>query len=74
MTPIKTEWIVKSENSSQKMNVKDVCQYLKVSERTLRTLVSDREIPFTRIKGCIRFDKVEIDRWFKQMSQRVRVS
>jgi excisionase family DNA binding protein len=49
--------------SEKLLNVKEVCQYLDISEEDLRSLVDRGEIPAYRLGGTIlRFKKDQIDR------------
>jgi excisionase family DNA binding protein len=55
-----------AEQAQSIMKVKEACEYLQISERKMRDLVAEGEIPFARIGKSIRFSKVEIDKWFKK--------
>lgn len=44
-------------------NVKEVAEYLSVSESTIRKLIREKEIPYFRIFSKILFDKEIIDNW-----------
>jgi len=65
---------VEQSNIKTFMDVKEVSEYLKISVRTIRDLVAHREIPYSRVASRIRFDRDEINRWFKQNSVKPRVS
>ncbi len=53
----------KGPMSEKLLNVKEVCQYLGISEEDLRSLVDRGEIPAYRLGGTIlRFKKDQIDR------------
>lgn len=56
------------------MDVHNVASYLKLSERKIRLMVADKEIPYARVGGRIRFDRDEINRWFKMNSEKSKVS
>jgi excisionase family DNA binding protein len=45
------------------MTVKDVAEYMRLSEQTIQRYVMNREIPFHKIKKVIRFRLSEIERW-----------
>ena len=47
-------------------NVKEVSEYLSVSESTVRKLVRKNDIPYYRIYSKILFDKESVDLWLKQ--------
>ena len=44
-------------------DVPAACAYLKVSKRWLYERVNLTEIPYSKIKGALRFKKAEIDKW-----------
>lgn len=50
------------------MNVKEIAQYLGISESIVRRLVKDRQIPHLRIKGCIRFYVPKVEEWLKLLT------
>ena len=45
------------------MTINELADYLKVAVQTLRKWVLNREIPFHKIKGVIRFRVSEIEKW-----------
>jgi len=45
------------------MTIKDVSEYLKFNELSIRRWVHDREIPFCKIKRQIRFRLSDIEKW-----------
>ncbi len=45
------------------MNVKEVAEYLKCSESSIRNLVRDKQIPNFRIGSKLNFNRETIDRW-----------
>jgi excisionase family DNA binding protein len=45
------------------MTVKDVADYMRLSEQTIQRWVMKREIPFHKVKKVIRFRLSEIDAW-----------
>jgi excisionase family DNA binding protein len=45
------------------MTVKDVAEYMRLSEQTIQRYVLNREIPFHKVKKVIRFRRSEIDKW-----------
>ena len=47
----------------QIMNVKEVAEYLKCSESSIRNLVRDKQIPNFRIGSKLNFNRETIDRW-----------
>jgi len=50
--------------------VTELAEYLKVNKQTIYNWVNKKEIPFTKIGDLLRFDKDEIDRWFKNKTFR----
>jgi len=53
------------------MTVKELSKYLSLSERKIRQMVKDREIPFVRVgKKLIRFDRLAVDRWLEEREQK----
>jgi len=47
-------------------NVKELAEYLSVSESTVRKLVREKSVPHFRIYSKILFDKELIDLWLKE--------
>jgi len=48
--------------------IKDVAEYLKVTERTIYRLAAAKKIPAFKVGGSWRFSRSDIDRWIKQQS------
>lgn len=53
------------------MDVRSLCKYLQISERKVRSLVSDNEIPYFKIGKSVRFHKDEVDKWCIRRTVRV---
>jgi excisionase family DNA binding protein len=51
------------KNEAASMNVKDLAEYLSISEQTVYRMVAEREIPGFKIRGSLRFDREEIRGW-----------
>ena len=52
------------------LTIKEVAEYLKLTEKTAYRLVAEGKIPGFKVGGAWRFRKTEIDRWItKQESQ-----
>ena len=56
------------------LTIKEVAQFLKVTEKTIYRLAAAEQIPAFKVGGSWRFQKTEIDRWiseqqFKAISQ-----
>lgn len=47
------------------LNVKELKDYLSVSESTIRKLVRENKIPYFRIAAKILFDQEKIDLWIE---------
>ena len=45
------------------MNVKEVAEYLKCSESSIRNMVRDKKIPVFKINSKLNFNKEAIDNW-----------
>ena len=50
----------------QILTVKDVAEYLKVNERTVYRMATDKKIPAFKVGGSWRFKESEIDQWIKE--------
>jgi excisionase family DNA binding protein len=48
--------------------IKDVAEYLKVTERTIYRLAAAKKIPAFKVGGSWRFSRADIDAWIKQQS------
>ena len=48
--------------------IKDVADYLKVTERTIYRLAAAKKIPAFKVGGSWRFSRADIDIWIKQQS------
>jgi excisionase family DNA binding protein len=48
------------------MNKKQACNYLQISNNTLDKWIS-KGLPFLRISGSLRFDRISIDQWLKNL-------
>jgi excisionase family DNA binding protein len=48
--------------------IKDVAEYLKVTERTIYRLAAAKKIPAFKVGGSWRFSHADIDIWIKQQS------
>ncbi len=50
------------------MTIKEVSDYLKVTERTIYRLAAGKQIPSFKVGGSWRFSRSEIDQWIKNQS------
>ena len=48
------------------MTVKDVAEYMRLSEQTIQRYVLNREIPFHKVRKVIRFRRAEIEKWIDE--------
>jgi excisionase family DNA binding protein len=48
--------------------IKDVAEYLKVTERTIYRLAAAKKIPAFKVGGSWRFSRVDIDSWIRRQS------
>jgi excisionase family DNA binding protein len=51
------------------MTVRDVAEYLKLTEKTTYRLVSEGELPGFKVGGSWRFRRSEIEKWIKKQEQ-----
>lgn len=58
----------KSTNEGEILTIKQVAEYLKVTERTIYRLAAVKKIPAFKVGGTWRFSRADIDRWIKQQS------
>jgi len=50
------------------LTIKQVAEYLKVTERTIYRLAAAKKIPAFKVGGTWRFARADIDSWIKQQS------
>ena len=50
------------------LTIKQVAEYLKVTERTIYRLAAAKKIPAFKVGGTWRFSLADIDSWIKQQS------
>lgn len=48
------------------LNIKEIAEYLCLSESTIRAWVKTGRIPFSKLGRCVRFDILKINEWLKQ--------
>lgn len=58
-----------SPSEAQILTIKQVAEYLKVTERTIYRLAAAKKIPAFKVGGTWRFARVDIDAWIKHQSQ-----
>ena len=54
--------------------IKELMEYLNMSESGIRELVRRKEIPFFRIGTRIKFDLVEINKWIEEKKAEEQVN
>ena len=52
------------------ITIKEVCEYLKLNEKTAYRLASEKKIPGFKVGGSWRFRKSEIDEWIKNQEKK----
>lgn len=58
----------KNTNEGEILTIKQVAEYLKVTERTIYRLAAVKKVPAFKVGGTWRFSRAEIDQWIKQQS------
>jgi excisionase family DNA binding protein len=58
----------KSTREGEIFTIKQVAEYLKVTERTIYRLAAAKKIPAFKVGGTWRFSLGDIDSWIKQQS------
>ena len=51
------------------LTIKQVADFLKVTERTIYRLAAAKQIPAFKVGGSWRFSRADIDSWIKQQSK-----
>lgn len=64
----------KSTSDGEILTIKQVAEYLKVTERTIYRLAAAKQIPAFKVGGSWRFSRADIDSWIKQQSGDGRVN
>jgi len=59
----------KSTREGEILTIKQVAEYLKVTERTIYRLAAAKKIPAFKVGGTWRFSLGDIDSWIKQQSR-----
>jgi excisionase family DNA binding protein len=57
-----------STSQGEILTIKQVADYLKVTERTIYRLAGAKKIPAFKVGGTWRFSRADIDSWIKQQS------
>lgn len=59
-----------SDMNTDMMTIKEVADYLKITEKTAYRLVAGGEIPGFKVGGSWRFRRTEIDQWIDRQSMK----
>ncbi|GEQ98146.1 DNA-binding protein [Iodidimonas gelatinilytica] len=51
------------------LTIKEVAEYLRITEKTAYRLASERKIPGFKVGGSWRFQKSEIDEWIEDQKR-----
>ena len=54
--------------STEIFTLREVADYLKVTERTIYRLLSERQMPAFKVGGTWRFRRAELDMWITERS------
>ena len=54
------------------LTIKQVAEYLKVTDRTIYKLAAAKKIPAFKVGGTWRFSRADIDSWIKRQSSEVQ--
>lgn len=57
-----------NRNGTEILTIKQVADYLKVTERTIYKLAAAKQIPAFKVGGSWRFSLADIDIWIKHQS------
>ena len=58
-----------SNDEGEILTLKQVVDFLKVTERTIYRLAAAKKIPAFRVGGTWRFSKAEINQWIQRQSE-----
>lgn len=58
----------KASEGEEILTIKQVAEFLKVTERTIYRLAAAKKIPAFKVGGTWRFSRSDIDSWIKQQS------
>lgn len=62
------KFMASSPGAGAILTIKEVADYLKVTERTIYRLAAAKQIPAFKVGGSWRFSQADIDEWIKQQS------
>lgn len=55
-------------STSEILTIRQVADFLKVTERTIYRLAAAKKIPAFKVGGAWRFSRADIDNWIKQQA------
>ena len=55
----------------QILTVKEVAEYLKVNERTVYRMATDKKIPAFKVGGSWRFRESELEQWIQDQHNKI---
>lgn len=60
--------MLKDSQEGEILTIKQVAEYLKVTDRTIYRLAAAKKIPAFKVGGTWRFSHEDIDQWIKQQT------
>ena len=63
---------MQTEMQTDIMTIREVADYLKLTEKTAYRLAAEGKIPGFKVGGSWRFRKSEIDTWIEQQTSRAK--
>ena len=54
------------------MTIQEVCEYLKLNDKTAYRLAAEGKIPGFKVGGSWRFDRADIENWIAKQKKTVR--
>lgn len=61
-----------SASEGEILTIKQVADFLKVTERTIYRLAAAKKIPAFKVGGTWRFSRADIDSWIRQQGMQAR--
>jgi len=58
-----------SSSEGEILTIKQVADYLKVTERTIYRLAAAKKIPAFKVGGTWRFSRVDLDQWIQRQQK-----
>jgi len=58
--------VASTKQSKNLLDVKDLCEMFGVSDSTLQRMRDDRQIPFYKIRGRIKFRKEDVEEYLNK--------